>query len=146
VQRGLSRGRVSKPLQIGDPRRGVRVAGAYQRVQNRQNSRGLRSVRITRGGGQLAESSRQGGPGPGWRGLGRPLPAGRSVLVRRQRGKDTAGVDGADAVMQAQQPEPGEIVGGIGQDPGGGEEVFDVSGVGEPQPGAAAARCWPGGC
>ena len=40
----------------------------------------------------------------------------------------------ADALVQPQQPEPGHVVGGVGQDPGGGEEVLDVSGVSEPQP------------
>ena len=65
------------------------------------------------------------------------IPSGaliRAVRVRGQGLQDTAGVRRPDALVQPEQPEPGQFVGRVGQDPGSGEEVLDVSGVGEPQP------------
>ncbi len=122
-------------MQVGNPGRGIGVAGADQRVQDRQNRRRLGSSGIARGGGEPPEGSRQGGPGPGGGGLGGLRPAARrKVLAGSHGGEDAAGVDGANALVQAQQPVPGEVVGGIGQDPGGREVVLDVRGVGEPQP------------
>ena len=50
---------------------------------------------------------------------------------------------GADALVQPEQPEPGQLVGRVDEDPGRGEEVLDVGGVGEPQPAELHVRDLP---
>ena len=156
MQRRLGRGGVGEALQIADPGRGVGVAGPDQRVEQRQHRRRLRRRDLLRRHlpgrplrlgrvGEPAESGRQRPPGPGRRRLDGRSPGVRRtrVAARVQGVEDAAGMRRADALVQPEQPEPGQLVGRIDEDPGRGEEVLDVSGVGEPQPAELHVRDLP---
>jgi hypothetical protein len=92
----------------------VGVARADQRLQRGQDRRGLGGGIIWTG--EVAEGGPEGAPGPRWSGVGGLLPVPRrdiraagTVRGRNKEAEDAAGMDRADALVQPQQPEPGQV-------------------------------------
>ena len=85
------------------------------------------------GVGQAADGRCQVLACPPRRGVDGVLPAvKRGGICRAQDFDDPAGMHRPDALVQPEHPEPGEVVGGVGDNPGGRQEVLDVSCLGEP--------------
>ncbi len=147
VQRRPACRRIGQPLQVGDAHRGVPIAGPDRVEHGRQDGAGpVRDLLEIGSGGKPGNRRGHCWPGPLRNGAERFLPA-----VERRRNCQSQGVDHPprvhrpDALMQAEQPEPGEIVGRVGHHPGCCQEILDVRRLGELQPAVFHERDAAGG-